>query len=284
MYSRYEGAIFGSPPEKKSGRINFGLSNNLEIKVRSKSDTITGMKKIPLVEDFSITGSYDLSRDSLRMSYITMSGRTRLFKNLNIEYSSSWDPYVVDSAGKQINKFEWTENKRLLRPTQSTWSFGASWKLSQKDFEKTPAKKPEVAETTMASEAELNEILKNESDYIDWTIPWSLSINYNLRYSNNILYRDFTRSDSRKVVQTLGFSGDINITPKWKLSAQSGWDFENKGLSYTSVNIYRDLHCWEMRFSWVPIGPRKSWNFTLNVKATVLQDLKLTKKKDFRDI
>lgn len=284
LYSRYEGAIFGSPPEKKSGRINFGLSNNLEIKVRSKSDTITGMKKIPLVEDFSITGSYDLSRDSLRMSYITMSGRTRLFKNLNIQYSSSWDPYVVDSAGKQINKFEWTENKRLLRPTQSTWSFGASWKLSQKDFEKTPAKKPEVAETTMASEAELNEILKNESDYIDWTIPWSLSINYNLRYSNNILYRDFTRSDTRKVVQTLGFSGDINITPKWKLSAQSGWDFENKGLSYTSVNIYRDLHCWEMRFSWVPIGPRKSWNFTLNVKATVLQDLKLTKKKDFRDI
>lgn len=284
LYSRYEGAIFGSPPEKKSGRINFGLSNNLEIKVRSKNDTITGMKKIPLVEDFSITGSYDLSRDSLRMSYITMSGRTRLFKNLNIQYSSSWDPYVLDSAGKQINKFEWTENKRLLRPTQSTWNFGASWKLSQKDFVKTPAKKTETPATTMASEAELKDIQQNESDYIDWSIPWSLSINYNLRYSNNIAYRDFSRTDTRKVVQTLGFSGDINLTPKWKLSAQSGWDFENKGLSYTSVNIYRDLHCWEMRFSWVPIGPRKSWNFTLNVKATVLQDLKLTKKKDFRDI
>ena len=136
----------------------------------------------------------------------------------------------------------------------------------------------------MASEAELNDIQRNPDDYVDWSIPWSLSINYNLRYSNNILYQDYVRSDTRKVVQTLGFSGDINITPKWKVSAQSGWDFENKGLSYTSLNIYRDLHCWEMRFSWVPIGPRKSWNFSLNVKASVLQDLKLTKKKDFRDI
>ncbi|KAF0130828.1 MAG: OstA family protein [Bacteroidetes bacterium] len=284
VYSRYEGSIFGSPPESKSGRINFGISNNLEIKVRSKKDTITGMKKIPLIEDFSISGSYDLARDSLNLSYITMSGRTRLFKNFNINYSSSWDPYVLDSLGKQINKFEWTENKRLLRPTQSTWNFGASWKLSQKDFAKTPEKKPEQPPSSMASEAELNDIQRNPDDYVDWSIPWSLSINYNLRYSNNILYQDYVRSDTRKVVQTLGFSGDINITPKWKVSAQSGWDFENKGLSYTSLNIYRDLHCWEMRFSWVPIGPRKSWNFSLNVKASVLQDLKLTKKKDFRDI
>lgn len=283
VYSRYEGAIYGSPSAGKSGRINFGISNNLEIKVRSKKDTITGMKKVALIDDFSISGSYDLARDSLKMSYITMSGRTKLFKNLNLNYSSSWDPYVLDSAGKQINKFEWDVNKRLLRPTQSTWTFGASWRLSQKDFAKKSDKKTEEP-PAMASQAELDDINRNPDDYVDWSIPWSLNINYNLRYSNNIAYRDYTRTDTRKVVQTLGVSGDINITPKWKFSAQTGWDFENKGLAYTSVNIYRDLHCWEMRFSWVPIGPRKSWNFSLNVKSTVLQDLKLTKKKDFRDI
>jgi hypothetical protein len=284
IYSKYEGAIYGSPPKDKSGRINFGLSNNLEIKVRSRKDTISGMKKVVLIEDLSLTGSYDMSRDSLNLSYITMNGRTRLLKNLNIQYSSSWDPYVLDSNGRQINKFEWDENRRLLRQNQATWNFGASWNISQKDFEKAGSKQVDQPITTMASQAELQEIEQNPEDYIDWTIPWSLSINYNLRYSNNISYRDFMREDNRKVVQTLGFSGEINITPKWKLTAQSGWDFEANGLSYTSLNIYRDLHCWEMRFSWIPLGFRKSWNFSLNVKASVLQDLKLNKKKDFRDI
>jgi hypothetical protein len=85
-------------------------------------------------------------------------------------------------------------------------------------------------------------------------------------------------------VQTLGVSGEVNVAPKWKITFNTGWDFETKALSYTSVNIYRDLHCWEMRFSWIPIGFRKSWNFTINVKASVLQDLKLNKKKDFRDL
>lgn len=283
VYSRYDGAIFGSPPKDVSGRISFGFSNNLEIKVQSKKDTISGVKKIALIEDLTLSGSYDIARDSLNLSYITMSGRTRLFKNLNIQYSSSYDPYVLDSNGRQINQFEWNVNKRLLRKNQATWNFGASWNLSQKDFAKTPPKKA-PPETIMASEAEINEINKNPEDYVDWSTPWSLSINYNLRYSNNISYMNYIPSTDKKVVQTLGFSGEINLTSKWKLTAQSGWDFEAKGLSYTSVNIYRDLHCWEMRFGWIPLGYRKSWNFSINVKSTVLQDLKLTKKKDFRDI
>ena len=63
----------------------------------------------------------------------------------------------------------------------------------------------------------------------------------------------------------------------------TGWDFTNHGLSYTNISVYRDLHCWEMRFNWIPIGSYKSWNFTINVKAAALKDLKLTKKKDYRD-
>jgi len=86
------------------------------------------------------------------------------------------------------------------------------------------------------------------------------------------------------IVQTLGFSGQVNITPKWKFTFNSGWDFTQNKISYTSINLYRDLHCWEMRFSWIPTGARQSWNFSINVKASILQDLKLNKKKDFRDI
>jgi len=293
IYSKFDGAIYGSPPKDRSGQISFGFSNNLEIKVPSRKDTISGLRKVVLIEDLSISGSYDLARDSLNLSYITLSGRTKLFKNLNIQYSSSWDPYILDSAGRQLNQFEWDVNKRLLRKNQSTWNFGLSWNLRQQDFAKDKNKKAgaqtdnteeQLRDSPFGSEEELAEINQNPDDYIDWTVPWSLSLNYNLRYSNRISYLDFVRADEKKIVQTLGVSGEINITPKWKFTFRTGWDFENNDLSYTSVNIYRDLHCWEMRFSWIPLGIRKSWNFSINVKASVLQDLKLNKKKDFRDI
>ena len=170
-----------------------------------------------------------------------------------------------------------------MRKTNATWSLGASWNLSQKDFEKKTTNAPPQRQPGMATEAELSEIDRNPDSFIDWSIPWSLSINYTLRYNNTPHYAGPVPLGQNKVVQTLGFSGDISITPKWKIQAQSGWDFEAKGLSYTSINIYRDLHCWEMRFNWIPLGFRKSWNFTINVKSPVLQDLKLTRKKDFRD-
>lgn len=293
LYSKYDGAIYGSPPKDKSGQISFGFSNNLEIKVPSRKDTITGMKKVVLIEELSVRGSYDLARDSLNFSYITLSGRTKLFKNLNIQYSSSWDPYVLDSAGRQINRFEWDENKRLLRKTQSSWNFSLNWNLRQQDFAKdknkdaTATAEPKdelLRDSPFGSEEELAEINRNPDDYIDWSVPWSLSLNYTLRYTNRLSYLDFVRSDEKKIVQNLGVSGEVNITPKWKFTFRTGWDFDANDLSYTSVNIYRDLHCWEMRFSWIPLGMRKSWNFSINVKASVLQDLKLNKKKDFRDI
>jgi hypothetical protein len=85
------------------------------------------------------------------------------------------------------------------------------------------------------------------------------------------------------VTQTLGFNGQLNITPKWKISLSTGWDFTHGELSFTSIDLYRDLHCWEMRFGWIPKGAQQSWNFSINVKASVLQDMKLNKKKDFRD-
>lgn len=280
QYSLYEGAIYGKPPSGKSGSLNFSLSNNLEIKVPSKKDTISGVKKIKIIDNFTISASYDLAKDSLRWSRVRMSGRTRLFKGLDLTYSSSWDPYVLDSSGtKNLNKFEWEVNKRFLRLDQTTWNIGFRFNLSSEQFRKEPTK-----QTTEGTESEMEEIQQNPEDYVDWNIPWSLNINYNLRYTANNDYINYVRERNDNLVQTLSFYGDISITKKWKIGFRSGYDFEQGKLSYTSVNIYRDLHCWEMRFNWIPMGPRKSWNFTINVKSSILQDLKLTKKKDFRDL
>jgi hypothetical protein len=270
-------SLFGTPPGQRSGAITFNFNNNLEIKVPSKKDTITGMRKIVLIENLSFSGNYDLAKDSLNMSYISVSGRTRLWKDLTIQYRSLWDPYLVTDEGQRINRWVWDEYKTLFRWINTSWNLSFNYRLNQKTFEKK--EKPKEA-----TEDEWDEIQNNPDDFVDWSIPWSLNISYSFQYLTRELYVNQNRTIDNDVVQTLGVSGEINITPKWKVTARTGWDFTNNQLSYTSINIYRDLHCWEMRFSWIPIGPRQSWNFSINVKASILQDLKLNRKKDFRDI
>lgn len=269
-------AVYGVPTDGKSGRVNFSINNNLEMKVRSKRDTITGMKKVMLIESFTINSSYDLARDSLRWSPLSLNARTTLFKKLQVTYSAVFDPYIKNDKGRSLNQFEWDVNDRLFRRENSAWNFSLSYNFSSGKNKKTGNQTTVVVPTE-----EAEEIINQPESYINWNNPWNFSLSYNLRYNDLLNY--VTDKRDHKLIQTLGFNGDVNITPKWKVNFTSGYDFELSKLSYTSVSVYRDLHCWEMRFNWIPMGVQKSWNFYIKVKAGVLQDLKLNRKKDFRD-
>ena len=292
-YNKFPRALYGTPSQTQQGLLTYNFINNLEIKVPSKSDTITGLTKIPILESFNISGNYDVTKDSLNFSPISISGRTTLFKKLGINYNSSWDLYAADSLGRRINRFEIIDNGRLFRKTGSSWRFSLSYSFNQNDLKKLQGKKGsqevrnEINENAkksgMFDPDELNEILGNPNAYIDWTTPWSLSISYNLTYTTSIAYAAYMGIATNTYVHTLGLNGDISITPKWKVTFSTGWDFVNNKISYTNLSVYRDLHCWEMRFNWIPIGTYKSWNFTINVKASALKDLKYEKKKDYRD-
>ena len=301
VYNMFTSALYGTPSQNRSGLITYNFSNTLDMKVPSKSDTVTGLKNVTLLEALSFSGNYDINQDSLNFSYMSVSARTTLFKKLKVTYSSVWDPYTVDSSGHRINHFELIDNHRLFHKNSSAWNFSLSWSLSQNDLKKLKTENGErnpengelgdfserissrAAGSEFVTEGELDDILGNPKSYIDWTTPWSLTLSYNLRRTSNITYANYMGIPTNKVVQTLTVNGDVSFSPKWKVSFSTGWDFTNHGLSYTSLNVYRDLHCWEMRFNWIPIGNYKSWNFTINVKAQALQDLKLTKKKDYRD-
>lgn len=294
-YNMFANGIFGSPSQTQSGLLTYSFNNNLEIKVPSRSDTITGVKKIALIDALSLSGNYDITKDSLRFSPMTVNARTTLFKKLNITYTSVWDPYIVDSLGRRTNKFEIVENKRLFHKNNATWQFSLSYSFNQNDLDKLRGRKASgpsdfqddigkrAQQSMNVSEGELIDIMGNPNAYVDWTTPWSLTLSYNLRYTSNISYAALMGITTHQTVQTLNINGDISITPKWKFTFSTGWDFTNHGLSYTSLSVYRDLHCWEMRLNWIPIGSYKSWNFTINVKAQALKDLKLSKKKDYRD-
>jgi hypothetical protein len=209
----------------------------------------------------------------MRWSNLNISARTTLFKKLIINYSSSYSPYALNAKGIPYNTFEWEVSKKPLRFTNAAWNLSIGYELKSKS---TRSKAPPPSGTT---EAEIEEIQNNPDQFIDWDNPWNLRFDYHFTY--NSLSKAGVRE--RKLVQTIRLNGAISITEKWKLTAQSGYDFENKDFAFTQFSIYRNLHCWEMRFNWIPYGYQKSWNFQINVVSSVLQDLKLTKKKDFRD-
>ena len=257
-YSIMENGIYGSPTKNKIGNINFSLGNILDMKIRSSKDSINGIKKIKLIESFSISSSYNIFSDSLNLSNIRLTTRNNFFKIINLTFSADYDPYLTNkSKTDRINKFEISSNKRLARLKYFTTSIGLN--ITDKSFNNNDEVETEN---------------KEETDF--YKIPWNLNANYSLTYN-----KGNNNSNNSDTIQSLTFSGNFKITDKWKIGFRSGYDFNEKELSYSSIDIYRDLHCWEMLINWIPLGYHKSYTLTIRVKADVLQDLKYENKKDW---
>ena len=252
QYSYYQNGIYGSPRSQSNGSMRFSLGNILEMKTLSK-DTINPIKKIKLLEGLNVSTSYNFLADSMQFSNVLINGRTRLFNKFDITFSSTYDPYQ-NINGSRVNKYYFSDTYLPARLTNASTSL---------NFRLNGGAKKEENDIT------------HWLDYVDFDIPWNLSVNYTMNYNK--------QSITQKLNQSLNFSGDLKLTDKWKIGFNSGYDFDAKDLSYTSLNIYRDLHCWEMLVKWIPFGFRQSYNFTIRVKASVLQDLKWEKKKDWYD-
>jgi len=266
-YSPYSGGIYGVPGAGKSGTVSFSLNNNVEMKVASKNDTVNKDTKIKLLESLNFSTSYNLMADSMNWSPLNIGARTTLFKVLSIQMSANGDFYDVDKAGKRINEFYMDNHSgHLLRITNARASTGFS--LNSKNLfseSKTDVGKPA---------SDVNTVYDYYGyDYFD--IPWNLNVDYSLGYSNTGVKEDIN--------QSLSFTGDFSLTPKWKIGFRSGYDFEVKDISYTSFNLSRDLHCWIATLSIIPFGARQSYNFSIGAKSSVLQDLKYNKNQSWID-
>ena len=278
-YSKTENGVFGSPPQGTSGVINFSLGNNLEMKVPDKNDTVEGMRKIVLLEAFNISSGYDLARDSVNWQPLRLTARTTLFKKLLINFSAAYTPYVLNENGVLTNELLWHKEGRLFQKQNSQWTLNMSWNLNSKaDHSQTTGDYHSPTEMQYSPFSNPNEIL---SDHVDFSIPWNLTLGLN--YSRLSSYIVSIAGYQTNQSATLTARGDLNLTEKWKIGFSSGYDFINKDFTYTSIDFYRDLHCWEMRMNWIPFGPRQGWNFSISVKAPMLQDLKYEKRNDFRN-
>jgi len=287
-YSYFPNAIYGGVASRTQAITRFTVNNNLEIKVRSKKDTITGMRKITIFDNLSISCGYDFAADSLNWQPLTISGRASIFSFLDVTFRISFDPYIINNNGIRVNQTEAKVNHRAMRFSGSDLNLGVNWRIDQ-DFFKSK-KKEDKASTAASKKHEpffSETVLGTPNTRPDFKNPWSVTINYTFAYitSDNIYYYmdRANKMYNSNFVQTVNVSADINITRKWRFEVLTGYDIQQKDFSYTEFRIYRDLHCWEMRFNWIPWGYRQGWSFQINVKASVLQDLKLKMQRDFRE-
>ncbi len=284
VYSIFEEGIFGTPISSsgKSGTVSFSLNNIVEMKVRSARDTSDELKKVKLLESVNFSTSYNIFADSLKWSGINISGRTNLFNKINISFGGFMDFYALNQTGTRINTFQWSVNRRMGRLTRAFLSLDMSLNSQAKSASAGAVQARPAGDMAAGSEMEEEQAVRPPmrggtpvDDYVDFTVPWNVSLRYNLNYSKARFTGDVT--------QTLSMSGNISLTPKWKISVSSGWDFVNNKLTYTSFNLHRDLHCWEMSFSWIPIGYHQSYTFRINVLSAILRDLKYERRKSWYD-
>ena len=297
-YSLFPNSLFGVPGQGKTGAVSFSLANNLEMKVKT-NDSI-GEKKVSLIENFTVSQSYNFAADSLNWSNINTSLLLRLTKQFNLNLNATWDVYTyqLNSAGNpvRVNIPRWKAGKGIGRLSSTGTSFSYTFnndtfkRKDKKDadkgkkdddnnggssFDDTSGGRPRSPRDNGDNSGD--DLQLDADGYVPWSVPWSLSVNYSINYS----YGDFNYEKMEyngKITQNLSLSGNIRPTKNWEFSATASYDFETHKLAYMNLNISRDLHCFTMRASVIPIGPYKSYNFHIAVKSSLLSDLKYDKR------
>lgn len=263
-YSIFENTVYGGPSGGSFAALNFALDNNLEMKVSTNTDTGSTVKKVKILESLSFNGSYNFIADSMNLSPIRINGRTTFFDRVSMNFGGTFNPYAFDSNNFYYDRYLVEDGGPIARLTDANLALSFSLNKTQ----------PKTSEKY--SKEELDYINSHPENYVDFSIPFNLSVSYSLQY-------DKEGNKPSVMFQSASFNGDVNLTPKWKVGFNTWYDLTNGQFTNFGLNIYRDLHCWEMRLNWIPFGYQESWNFQINVKASILQDLKLNKQKPFFD-
>ena len=301
-YSLFPNALFGVPGQGKTGAVSVSLSNNVEMKVKDDTDSI-GEKKISLIENFTVSQSYNFAADSLNWSNINTSLNLRLVKNFNLNLMVVWDVYTyqLNEYGNpvRVNIPRWKAGKGIGRLSSTGTSF--SYTFNNDTFKRKRGGGDSSSSTDDASdEIDNGEDMDEESEsssrspfskkkksvpmdadgYMKWSVPWNLTVNYSVNYG----YGEFDKKKLEykgKITQNLSFSGNIRPTKNWNFGFSASYNFDTKEIAYMNCNISRDLHCFSMRASFVPVGPYKSYNFHISVKSSMLSDLKYDKRSSY---
>ncbi len=283
-YNPYQNGIYGSPSGGLSESIGFSLNSVLEAKVMPKDSADAKAKKISILNNLTFQTSYNIAADSLKWSPVSMNAGTQLFNNkLGLNLNAILDPYAIDQNGKVFNKFNIENGGGLFRLTSAgiSMNYNITSDMFSKDKSKTTSNKQQNdnffgsdINTTNSEDdvADDSKTIKKTAELYNSEIPWKFSLRYSVNYSNNIGQHEITS-------QSVQISGSVDLTPKFSVGINSGYDFKEKGITYTQLLFSRDLDSWKLTFNWVPLGNRSTYYFYIGVKASVFSDLKWDKRQ-----
>lgn len=291
-YSRFEGGYFGAPSNTFSSSIGFSLSNNVEMKVKSKDSTATEAKKVTLLNNLNFSTSYNVAGDSLKLSPLSITGNIPIIQNkLDINFNAQLDPYALDNNNRKIDVWNIDNGGSLFRLTRASANFGYSF--SSKDFEKGKVNEDPLDNQNFRNEGRPDNLFGGVTDFgenrsfdkdkskdtdkdiknYNYKIPWTLRLSYNVNYSNSARQNEISS-------HSIMFSGDVELAPRWSVGVSSGYDLKNPGFTYTNLRFQRDLESWVMNFNWIPFSERTSWNFFIGIKSSMLSDIKWDKRRE----
>lgn len=295
--------------EGRQGALNFSIDNNIEMKIRSDRDS-TGVRKVSLIDKLSMSMSYNMAADSFQWSNLSMGLRLKLSQSYTLNLNATFDTYTYqlneNNNPMRVNIPRWKAGKGIGRLMNTGTSF--SYTFNNDTFKKwfggkdtttdataagqnpdDPLEGP-MAEDDTATPATGGRLLGAKQDTGEWdsdgymitNVPWSLSFSYSLRLN----YGDFNRQKMEydyALTHSLSFNGNVQPTKNWRLSFNATYDFDNKKISYMTCNVTRNMHCFQMTASFVPVGPYKSYSFSVAVSSSLLKDLKYNQSANFRD-
>ena len=285
-YSKLAGNVYGGYGRGESGGLSFQLDNNLEMKVRTNDSTSeTGYKKVRLIDGFGVTTAYNFLADEFKLAPFQFYFRTNLFDKINLNATSTVNPYQVNSLGRDTSIYAWKGGHFTLgRMTNASISLSTSFQSKPKDPEKDKQRREQLDQQlndpALAADRQrlLDYMRQNPAEFVDFNIPWQISFSYSLYYSrtdgpNNTVTKDLSSSAS--------FSGSFSLTPKWNFSVNGFYDFDTRALQTFTMSIAREMHCWQMSINVTPVGPYHYFSFSINPKSSLLQDLRINRTRSF---
>ena len=289
-YTKFDNGLFGSPSNNISNALNFSVSNTFEAKVKDKESKKGETKKVMLLNNLNFATRYDFTADSLKLKEISVSGGTQLFKQkMSVNFAAVLDPYAIDNSGRRIEKFNIDNGGSLLRLPRANLTLNYSFSSADGD-NKNKSNEQNVQNggreddlfgvgadlsdnrQSLFKKDEEGEKKDSNSEWYNTKLPWDLVIAYSMNYNN-------TNRQDEIASHSLMASGNIELAPRWKVGFSSGYDFVQKGVTFTQLRFERDLESWRMSFNWVPFGQNTYWGFFIGISSSILSDIKYDKRQ-----
>ncbi len=289
-YSRFENTLYGAPGKTFSSSIGLSLSNTLEAKVRSRDTTATEAKKVTILNNLNFATAYNIAGDSLNLSPLNISGSIPIVEKLDINFRGTLNPYALDNNNDIVDVWNINNGGSLFRLTDA--NFSLNYSFSSKDISGSKKNDEILENDTFRNGGRQDDLFGESTNQIDgnifepdqqsdyknkefysFSIPWDLRLAYTMTYSNNSRQNEISS-------QSLMFSSNLELSPRWRVGMSSGYDFKNKGVTLTQFRFQRDLESWQMSFNWTPIGSiNTSWYFFIGIKSNILSDIKYDKRR-----